>query len=195
MQAKRLNDLIKVYDDVIDVDTCKEIINVFDTHEDYQNRIDREARPNFTDFNLTVFTESNDATAQEKQIHKFITNSFMSVIGLYSVDQLITDELPAQYALEQIRIKKYSPGGVDRYDEHVDVGNYNSARRYLAFFLYLNDIDERGAGGTKFPYLDLTVQPKAGRVLVFPPLWMFPHSGLAPIEEPKYIVGSYCHYI
>ena len=58
--------------------------------------------------------------------------------------------------------------------------------------LYLKDNKE---GYTSFPEYDLKVKPKAGRLLMFPPLWTYKHIGHKPIKEPKYIVGSYLHYI
>lgn len=38
--------------------------------------------------------------------------------------------------------------------------------RILTFFLYLSDVD--AGGGTNFPKLDLTVEPKRGRALLWP---------------------------
>ena len=30
---------------------------------------------------------------------------------------------------------------------------------------------------------------------MFPPLWPWVHAGMKPINKPKYMVGSYLHYI
>ena len=70
--------------------------------------------------------------------------------------------------------------------------SYNSARRFLVFFMYLNNND---GGETTFPDYDISVKPEAGKVLVFPPLWTFRHAGQKPINQPKYIIGSYLHYV
>ena len=93
---------------------------------------------------------------------------------------------------EDFRVKKYRKGTDDRFSTHVDVGDHASARRFLAFFIYLNTIEE--GGETAFPGIK-TVKPKCGRVLMFPPLWTFPHEGRPTISDHKYIVGSYLHYI
>lgn len=193
MLAKKLTDLIKIYDDVVDEEACKHAIKMFDNHSDYHERIDREEKPCFTQMNITSFTrDTEEYSAKDKDLHNHFVNVFTTYAQLYCTDNFITDEHPAQYALEELRIKKYNPGG-DQFAEHVDVGNHNSARRYLAFFLYLNTVES--GGETKFPYLDLSIQPQAGRMIVFPPLWMFPHAGLPTVDEPKYIIGSYCHYL
>ena len=203
MLAKKLTDLVKVYDDVFPVERCEEVIKFFESHPKQHQRFDRNQRPNFTQLNITEYANSNDATEEDKIIHKDLTSVFMNVISLYQIDCSITDEIPSQWGLEQIRIKKYNqatdccnPDAIekaDQYAEHVDVGDYNSARRFLALFLYLNPTD--GTGQTTFPYLDLRVDPIPGRILVFPPMRMYPHTGLPTFQLPKYIVGTYCHYL
>ena len=62
----------------------------------------------------------------------------------------------------------------------------------IVFFLYLN----YNFGGQKaFSEYDTVVQPKAGRLLMFPPTWTYLHTGHKPLETPKYIIGSYLHYV
>ena len=39
--------------------------------------------------------------------------------------------------------------------------------------------------------LGLRVQARTGRLLMFPPYWMFQHAGLAPLSSDKYIVSTY----
>ena len=87
----------------------------------------------------------------------------------------------------------------DRFDAHVDVLNYETARRFLTFFIYLNDVDE--GGETSFvnlnkegTYIPLSVNPKRGRLLMFPPMWPWYHAGLKPLSGKKYLIQSYCHY-
>jgi hypothetical protein len=62
-------------------------------------------------------------------------------------------------------------------------------------FTYLNDVDE--GGETEFESDEnnlFTVKPKCGRIVVFPPMWTFPHRGKKPISNPKYILSTYLHY-
>ena len=80
--------------------------------------------------------------------------------------------------------------GDERFDEHVDVIDYLTAKRAVAFLFYLNDNN----GYTTFSNHDLNIEPKRGKVLVFPPTWEYPHSGLPPSDYPKYILSTYIHY-
>jgi hypothetical protein len=96
------------------------------------------------------------------------------------------------------RMKKYEPNGLDEFAHHVDVGNYASARRFMAFFWYLNDVTE--GGETTFEYNRnaepwLSVKPEVGQMLMFPPLWPWGHTGKKPLSGPKYIIGGYLHYV
>ena len=36
---------------------------------------------------------------------------------------------------------------------------------------------------------------KKGDMLMFPPMWTHLHAGEKPIDKPKYMVGSYLHYV
>ena len=40
----------------------------------------------------------------------------------------------------------------------------------------------------------MKIDPKKGRLVMFPPMWMFPHNGKPPISGPKYILSTYLHY-
>ena len=72
----------------------------------------------------------------------------------------------------------------------VDVGDYASARRYLAMFSYLNDVTE--GGETEFLYKK--IEPEKGKLVVFPPFWCFPHKAMPVASSDKYILTTYLHY-
>jgi prolyl 4-hydroxylase len=69
---------------------------------------------------------------------------------------------------EYLQLLKYEVG--QHYQQHHDyiVNDVNRQQgpRILTVFLYLNDVE--AGGGTNFPLLDLTVQPKKGSALVWP---------------------------
>jgi hypothetical protein len=63
------------------------------------------------------------------------------------------------------------------------------SQRYLVFLWYLHDVAE--GGETEFPDLGIKIQARTGRLLMFPPYWMFQHAGLPPRSNDKYIVSTY----
>lgn len=181
-----LNDLIHVYEDGLEPEVCDFLISLFEQTSDKHERYDNDGKPNFTQFNLT---EHKELTPEVKQVHSHIIKKIFEYRDKYYeyVDKRV---FPEEHALEQFRIKKYNPGGKDRFDTHVDVVTYDTARRFLSFMWYLNDV---GSGG-KTVFKDFEVQPKKGTLIMFPPLWMYPHRGEPPMSGPKYIMTAYLHY-
>jgi hypothetical protein len=181
-----LNDLIKVYENAFSPELCDFLINFFDENTQLHERIENESKPNFTQLNLT---ENCKLSPDVDHVHNLIVkNSFDYRNDYY---QFIDNRVfPEQHAFEQFRIKKYNPGGEDMFDTHVDVKDHATARRYLSYLWYLNDVEEGG----KTVFFGLSIKPKKGTLVIFPPLWMFPHKGEPPLSGPKYILTGYLHY-
>ena len=181
-----LNDFIHIYENALESDICDFLVSLFDQTSDKHERFENEGKPNFTQFNLT---ENKEITSEVNQIHNHVIKNVFTYRDKY-YEFVDTRVFPKDHAFEQFRIKKYNPGGEDRFDTHVDVLDYPSARRFLSFMWYLNDVETGG----ETVFKDLTIQPKKGTLLIFPPLWLFPHKGNAPISESKYIMSTYLHY-
>ncbi len=103
-----------------------------------------------------------------------------------------TDHQLFPYLLEGFKIKRYEAEPSGMFPPHVDVTHQGSMHRMLAVLWYLNDVAE--GGETWFGKLDVRVAPRQGRLLMFPPIWMYPHAGMAPVSGRKYIVGTYLSY-
>ena len=177
---------IKVYDDVLSQDHCNTLIQKFEANKDQQVSTDLDNHRHFTEININQH-EDWKMMVQGTYLH------LRPMIQRYKDDCKITDkQWPSQYGFEEIRFKRYLPNDKDEFKEHVDVGDYASARRFLVFFLYLNNNFD---GRTSFSEYDMQVYPKAGRLLMFPPTWTYLHTGHKPKLESKYIIGSYLHYI
>jgi hypothetical protein len=182
----KLYDLIKVYDNVLEAEVCEKLIENFEKVSDKHERIDNDRKPNFTQFNLTENANENE---ELNFLHQYLIKKTFE----YKKDYYkFIDErcFPEEHAFEQFRIKRYENDGNDAFDCHVDIKDHASARRYLSFLWYLNDVEEGG----ETVFKDLVIKPKVGKLLVFPPMWMFPHMGKPPISNKKYILSTYLHY-
>ena len=181
---------VRVYENILDDNLVK---NIMDLQRDVDWEYwDREGRPQFHQFNVTDYAERNGDSSWAK-VHNRMIEAIKDVCDKYMADVGCQENWPAENDLEQIRLKKYVAADDERFDPHVDVGDHSSARRFLALFFYLNDVDE--GGETWFTKMKYKVKPKAGRRLVFPPTWTYPHAGLPPLSNNKYIIGTYLHYI
>lgn len=184
--AVELNDLIQIYDNVLSQEVCRGLIEIYEENVGNHERYDNQGRPNFTQLNFTDC--QNDTKAH--MLHSEVVNKVLEYRRNY-YDLMDDRVFPLDNHFEHFRIKKYNADGNDFYDTHVDVTDYACARRYLSFIFYLNDVQEGG----ETVFTDLTIQAKAGKLVIFPPLWMFPHKGNPPIGGPKYILSTYLHYI
>ena len=181
-----MDNFIQVYDNVIDESLSKQLIAMFEESPEHHEEIVLEGHRSFTQITLQKHDDW-------KPFSDVLQPLFFEYVSKYCKDANVTDAMfPQQFAFEQFRMKRYLPNDVDEFAAHVDVGNYDSARRFLVFFLYL---DDNAAGHTTFPQWDIAVKPETGRLLMFPPLWTHCHAGTKPVEKPKYIVGSYLHYV
>lgn len=183
-----MENYIRYYDDVVDETFCDNLVDLFESNTDHQQIMENEGHFRFAELKILDYPDTYG------DIAKTLTRTFFDCIDQYKSDCNVVPEMfPRQLGYENFRMKKYLPNDVDQFSRHVDVGDYSSARRFLVFFLYLNEPKE--GGETKFEQFGITVKPKKGRLLMFPPLWTHLHSGEKPIGSPKYIVGSYLHYV
>ena len=187
--ATELTDYVRVYDDVVSKDVCQSILTAIQFSD--SEYIDREQRPSFKEINISQ--KYIDRDPYWVSIQEELNSIFSDITKRYISDLDVGPDFPSEYAFEQFRAKSNENNNHDQFKDHVDVGNHASAKRFLVMFLYLNTVEV--GGGTNFPRLDLTIQPKCGRILVFPPTWQYRHAGLPPVSETKHIIGSYLHYL
>jgi hypothetical protein len=181
-QDTKLTDLILTIDNVLPKQHCEKMIEQFEKEKE-QWEEKRTVGYKFDQLNI-------NKTPGWEPIVEYLTDVSIKAFDQY-FNHINYRDPPKIQALEEIRIKKYE--NEERYfDYHVDVADYNSARRYLVGFIYLDDNEE---GKTVFPDFDIEISPVAGRMLIFPPLWMYPHAGMPPKDKPKYIIGTYAHYV
>ena len=177
----KLTDFIQTFDGVVSPETCKLIIEQFEAHKQLTEKHDTE---------LYKFEQLNlNHTEDLRQFAAVVANNLIPVYEDYFQSLRLREYVNID-TFEDIRIKKYQKGTGAEFRTHVDVMDKASASRFCIAIIYLNDND----GLTTFPTLGVGVKPKAGRVVVFPPTWMYPHNGLTPTDNDKYIMMTCLHY-
>lgn len=175
-----LRELIKVYDQALPLDLCAEIVERFDAASDQAVRRDAPGKRSFDELDIHDSPAWRDVMERLIPVQDEYVNRYMRESMGYFSDGLIT---------ENIRIKRYDPVKKDEFANHVDVYDWVTARRVLVLFYYLNDVEK--GGETDFPGLRVRVRAQAGRLVMFPPYWMYLHAGLKPVSGPKYLIGTY----
>ena len=95
------------------------------------------------------------------------------------------------HSVLDVLMQKTSPGqGYHMW--HAEVDNFGSRNRILAFTLYLNDVEE--GGETEFLYQKRRVQPKKGRLAVWPAYFTHTHRGNPPLSGDKYILTGWVEF-
>lgn len=121
----------------------------------------------------------------EDEIHQGFSKALHYYVSQY--DGLAAHSWPLEDT--GFQVQRYEEGH-GFYTEHIDGGPFNQTKdRFLALILYLNDVEVGGA--TIFTKHDLSVEPKAGRVVIFPVHWLYPHKGEIPLSGHKTIITTF----
>jgi prolyl 4-hydroxylase len=185
MNMSDLKHYIRVYDHTLDPVLCEKMIASFQELERFQRRNGRGIRAGLESSGwaeLNVTRQSDEVFAG--QFRRLIA----AALARYNSEVGLAIAIPNSSKFSDLIMKRYRPGGGDRFQLHFDAINH-VANRYMVFMWYLNDVAE--GGETRFPQLDHSVEPRVGRLLMFPPYWMYQHEGLPPRTGDKYILSTY----
>jgi len=184
----RLTDLIRVYEQALDADLCRRVIEVFEKDREGQFR-----RPRQDTWVENIITRN--PRPEWREIEKAFVENMIKHLRDYAstpATRMLARKIPG--AFEHLKVKKYQAGesGSDHFPLHFDAFDHKTSVRIVAFLWYLNGVEE--GGETVFPVLGPRIAPREGRLVVFPPMWMYEHSGDPPLSGDKYIVTSYLNF-
>jgi hypothetical protein len=180
-----LSHYVRVYDGNLDAAICQRMIDSFNNLERFHQKNGREIRLGlagsaWTELNVTRLSDPGFLALFRRQIDR--------ALEIYNADIGLDIAVPNSPKFADLILKRYQPGRDERFQLHFD-SVHDLANRYLVFLWYLNEVAE--GGETRFPKLGLSVAPAVGRLLMFPPYWMFQHQGLAPVSGEKFILSTY----
>jgi prolyl 4-hydroxylase len=176
----RLSDWIRTYDDGIPHDLCDKLISIVDNNPDII-------------FNETWRRGTGSSSIDLSSAWDYLKNTINTLFKEYKNDVKCSD-LNHVGCIEAPLVLKYkscSDKG-EYFNLHSDNWSMNTASRQLSVIAYLNDVEE--GGETQFVNLNMSVRPKKGRVLFFPPFYSYQHQGNSPISNDKYIAVTWMHF-
>ena len=184
--TKLLSDYCVYIEDHMPKNICNDVVNLFES-ADIERRATPNNTPRLSQLNFTRKSYLNE------ELHKVICQYLLSAVDHYRFNiKSFYAFAPRNLYFEHFRIKRYISEDEDQFDTHVDVTNVLDECRYLSFMWYLNDVID--GGETEFTELDFKIQPKAGALMMFPPIWMFPHKGHLLNSGKKYLLSTYLLY-
>jgi Rps23 Pro-64 3,4-dihydroxylase Tpa1-like proline 4-hydroxylase len=183
----------------LDISLCNRIIELYENEENKYEGVTRgglnKSVKDTTDFVIPYDASSNmdwlninDILYNElnKNLHKYIVK----------IRQYLNNEtyilFDAKCLTENLfMIQKYIKNR-GHYIYHNDASFEPDRTKYrvLTYLWYLNDITE--GGETEF-WGNYKIKPTAGKLLIFPSSWSFPHCGKMPISDNKYIITGWLY--
>ena len=183
-----LRHYIRVYDADLPADLCGRMVASFETLARFQERNGRGVRAGLEH---SAWTELDVGRFADAPFLRMFRERIDAALRRYNADTGLPLEIPGSDLLSPLILKRYHAGSGESFQLHFD-SIYDVCDRYLVFLWYLNDVEE--AGETCFPGLDLRIAPRAGRLLMFPPYWLYPHQGLPSPLTDKYILSTYLRF-
>lgn len=122
-----------------------------------------------------------------------VIRGVQKALELYKIETEVDySQLPSKFGYESLKIKRYNPDNKQGMNNHIDVFDIATSKRFLAFIFYLNDSFD---GGETVFVDGKTIKPQTGSVVVFPPYWPWLHKAeTIKSGTPKYFLGTYLHY-
>ena len=190
------SDFIYIADGTLEPEFCKSVIEKFEKDDDKkpgrmgrreESRVDTSIKDS-TDLGITGlphWKEEDEVffNSLKKHHRSYLKNSKWRDTHNPGLGDLID----SGYQIQRTR-----PGAGYVWHHDSMMGEYVQTKgvRSTTYIWYLNDIDEDGytefIDGTK-------VQPKTGRICIFPATWTFIHRGYPPKNQTKYIVTGWMH--
>lgn len=191
------DDFVCEYKNVIDPFLCKEIIKLFEYDNNKQRgHVLGGVVPNVKNTIDLQIGHTNPLLESEwtkvknlliETLDKCVNKYYKSVnADLFKDDY--RDVIFFQY--DGFLIQKYIKNE-GLYTYHNDF-HYQAYRyRLLTFIFYLNTIDN--GGETEFKYGKYKIKPEAGKLVLFPASWTYPHCGKMPFSDNKYIITGWLY--
>lgn len=186
--SDHLRHFIRTYEHSLPRELCQKLIDAFLSLSEFQAKNGRGIRPGLDD---SAWTEMDISKLSDQAFLSFFRARISEELNRYNADVGLPIAVPDSPLLSPLILKCYRAGTNEKFQTHFDSIN-GVCDRYLVFLWYLNDVHE--GGETWFPSLSYGAAPRAGRLLMFPPYWMYAHQGRAPLSSDKYILSTYLRF-
>lgn len=197
---------IMILDNAVDKEWCDYLIEKYEStaKSHYKANVPSIDGTDIEVVNLTkLYVAMEDTWEKEKQdMSNLMLDAYFTYKTLLKYPILRIGLPEAEHTIIELpTIKKYIKGSDEHIGPHSDSymrgwEETNTVKiykgdRFLNILFYLNDVEEGGETEFYFDDCTITVPPRKGRIVVFPPLWTHVHAGLRPISSDKYICNGH----
>ena len=205
MGNRDINWYCRVYDDFLEPQFCAQYVDKFEETITKDSKRHRELSVCYREDGSMICGACDCMRTNPMEYERFSDlNSYLipkwqEAIDRYKEDVEIEQyQWPKAFGWEELRIKKFRVDSTKSHglELHTDIYSYAHAKRFLCMMVYLNDDFEEGE--THFPLFGSKVEPKVGRLFIFPPSWNYLHQGIPPKmpskREAKYFIMTHLVY-
>lgn len=159
--------------------------NAFDTCDEIMELVQRKGNNAWSRAQVGMGEESNKRTNDATFID---FASLKNPVPVYKFGQKLYNYLDEYGKRYQVGFSQMEPACINRYEvgqeykAHADAGPGHD--RVISALIYMNDVE--AGGETHFPLFDVTVQPKKGRLVIFPSNYAYLHEARPPTSGVKY---------
>lgn len=192
-KISKIENFIGVYDNYIIEKECNKAIKLFEEQKKFEktlNRRDFENASIVDKKDLQYFATNNNLNIWWNKLKPLIFNfdqAFKHYIQETGADGIY--DRTGDFHYSQLKIQKTSPkeGYHIWHVEHAK--GFENEPRAFVYSIYLNDVKE--GGETEFLHFSKRVQPKKGRIVIWPAGFPYVHRGNPPLSGEKYIITSW----
>ena len=206
MNNSNLENYFYINKNSLSKEMCNDIINYFESEDTdkYEGQTGSGLRKDIKDtldYQIQAKNEKNKPhwnkirDLLERELDKNIKNYVKNINNSMEICEENSQKKYKVFenfvSFETIQIQRYTKQK-GRYIYHQDFLSdwANKKYRVITFLWYLNDVHE--GGETEF-WTTYKVKPEAGKLLLFPATWTYPHRGMMPLSNDKYIITGWIY--
>ena len=186
-----INNFIGIYDNYITKEECNKAIKLFEDQNNFNNTINRigfEKASILHKQDQQFFAAHNNIDVWWESLKPMMFN-FEIALKHYIKNTGAADAYGVPFHFTDLKIQKTLP--TEGYHVwHIEHGKgFSNESRAFVYSIYLNDVEE--GGETEFLHFSKRVNPKTGRIVIWPAAFPYLHRGNPPLSGEKYILTSW----
>lgn len=183
-----MRNFIYIHNSSLSTELCKDIIKQFDIdkHLSHEGVTSSGVVKSIKDsLDLNILHHENEWNKFKPVLFRELKKHVYIYLTQYNRRLL-------DYEIDTLQIQRYEKN-IGIFKTHTDELNTYEKSREIVFMWYLNDVEN--GGETCFPEQDIDVKPEAGKLVLFPSTWTYPHRANIPLSSNKYIITGWFYKI
>lgn len=191
-------DFIYINENSLPKKLCEDLINAFENSKQYQYKgviysgLNTDVKDT-TDLKLPFFVNQLRDAENLYDLNTELYKILSEELKIY-IDKFLKECISIRHAKlydTGFQMQKYNKGiGKFTYHDDFNISKEDNSKRILTYIWYINTVEE---GGETVFGDNIWIKPEAGKLIIFPCCWTYPHKGCIPLSNDKYIITGWFH--